>query len=290
MVSQSTWQFPPVHCAPHSTVWPAMVPAESLSQSSFRHSNSWIIGASARPVSVTRPVITICAPCASASATGNAPKYTFALCTLARMVESGSPVSMFFSVDAASDKIVQAMHDVVAGDSGDLDCNALLPRDFEHRLAASRWIHAARVGDYADASFHQIRQHPRDHVDEVARVAGLGIARPLLLQDRHGHFGQIVQRQVIDRPSPNLFDRSFERVAPEALSVRNSNHFFKLGIPIYLRGSVSGSPNPAHKTHLTTITRAKPSSIDGGSSLAAMRSMASSGTTRFRRRLRRWHS
>jgi hypothetical protein len=33
---QSTWQFPPVHCAPHSMMCPAMVPAASLSKSSGR--------------------------------------------------------------------------------------------------------------------------------------------------------------------------------------------------------------------------------------------------------------
>src|SRR5438552_3306108 len=36
MRSQCTPQLPPLHCAPHSMVWPATVPAASLSHSSVR--------------------------------------------------------------------------------------------------------------------------------------------------------------------------------------------------------------------------------------------------------------
>ena len=105
-----------------------------------------------------------------------------------------------------------------------LASDALLLGDFEHGVAAGCGIDAARVGDHADAALYQIRQHARDHVDEIARVAGFGIARALLLQDRHGDFGQIIEREVIERAAPDLFDGRFERVAPEALSIRDSNH------------------------------------------------------------------
>ena len=60
-------------------IWPATIPHASLSQSSGFQPNSWIIGAIVMPVSVTRPVTITCAPCLSASTTGHAPKYAFAL-------------------------------------------------------------------------------------------------------------------------------------------------------------------------------------------------------------------
>ena len=44
--------------------------------------------------------------------------------------------------------------------------------DVEHRVLAGGRIHAARVGDDADAPLLQIGQHAGDHVDEIARVAG----------------------------------------------------------------------------------------------------------------------
>jgi hypothetical protein len=39
MFCQSYWQLPPVDCAPHSMMWPATVPAESLSQSASPQPN-----------------------------------------------------------------------------------------------------------------------------------------------------------------------------------------------------------------------------------------------------------
>ena len=52
----------------------SIVPAAILSQSLSFQPNSWIIGPSVNPVSVQRPVTTICAPCFKASAIGAAPK------------------------------------------------------------------------------------------------------------------------------------------------------------------------------------------------------------------------
>ena len=72
-ISRQSVKFPPVLCAPHSTMCPATIPAASRSQSSGAQANAWIIGASVIPVSVQRPVTTICAPLFSASTTGHAP-------------------------------------------------------------------------------------------------------------------------------------------------------------------------------------------------------------------------
>src|SRR5207248_1873752 len=44
------------------------------------------------------------------------------------------------------------------------------------------------------------------------------VARFLLLQDGHGHFGQVVHHQVIDGPARHLAVRRLEPVAPEALA------------------------------------------------------------------------
>ena len=129
-----------------------------------------------------------------------------------------------FELDAAREKSVEAVHDVVAGDGGDFDLDSLALGHVEHGVLAGGGIHSAGVGDDADAPLLQIGEHAGDHVDEVAGVAGIGVARPLLLQDRHGDFGQIVERQIIDGAAAHLFDGGFERVAPEALSIRNSDH------------------------------------------------------------------
>src|SRR5690606_1090858 len=52
----------------------------------------------------------------------------------------------------------------------------------------------------------------------VARVAHVGIALLLLLDDRHRDLGQIVEHQVVDGPLLHLATRRLEPIAPEALS------------------------------------------------------------------------
>ena len=70
---------------------PATVPAATLSQSSGDQPNSWKIGPSVSPVSVTRPVTTTSAPPRSASTIGAMPRYALAESTRSRMSESGRP-------------------------------------------------------------------------------------------------------------------------------------------------------------------------------------------------------
>ena len=77
---------------------------------------------------------------------------------------------------------------------------------FRARLATAHRVDAARVGDHADASLLEIREYARDQVDEIASIAGLRIAHPLLLQDGHGDLGQIIEGEVVDGPAPDLFD------------------------------------------------------------------------------------
>jgi len=86
-------RLPPEHCAPHSMMCPATVPAAIRSQSSERHPNSCTSGPRVRPVSVTRPVTTTLAPPRSASTIGAMPRYALAERTRSRTSASGRPVS-----------------------------------------------------------------------------------------------------------------------------------------------------------------------------------------------------
>ena len=131
-----------------------------------------------------------------------------------------------------------AAHDVVARDGGHAHFDSLALGDFENRIAASLGIHSAGVGDHANAPLLQIRQHAGDHVHEIARVSGLGIARALLLQNRHGDFGQIVERQIVDGSAPHLFHGRFERIAPEPLPIGDANHLLHNVPPVH-RGARS---------------------------------------------------
>ncbi len=128
-------------------------------------------------------------------------------------------------LDSAFQEIVEAPYDVVARHGRDFDLDALPLRDLEHCVAACRRIDTARVGDHTNAALLQIGEYSRDHLDKVARIPRLGISRPLLLQDRHCDLGKIIERQIVNRAAPNLFHRSFKRVAPEALAVCDANHF-----------------------------------------------------------------
>ncbi len=59
---------------------------------------------------------------------------------------------------------------------------------------------------------------------EVARIAEFGVGLPLLLQDGHGDFGQIIEREIIDGPVFHQAHGGFQPVAPEALTISDSNH------------------------------------------------------------------
>ncbi len=91
-----------MHCAPHSTMCPATVPAASRFQSVAPQPNSAISGDRTSPGSVERPVTTMSAPWRSASATGNEPTYTLADSTLSRMSDNGRPSSRLASGAPAS--------------------------------------------------------------------------------------------------------------------------------------------------------------------------------------------
>ena len=81
-------KLPPVHCAPHSMMCPATMPAATRSQSVGDQPNSNIIGASVTAASATRPVMITFAPRSSAFTIPPAPRYAFAESTRGRISES----------------------------------------------------------------------------------------------------------------------------------------------------------------------------------------------------------
>src|SRR5207244_2068189 len=53
---------------------------------------------------------------------------------------------------------------------------------------------------------------------KVLGVPERRVARFLLLQDGHGHFGQVVHHQIVDRPARHLAIGRLEPIAPEPLA------------------------------------------------------------------------
>ena len=90
-------KFPPVHCAPHSMMWPAKLPAASLSYSLYSQSNSCINGPNTTALSTHRPVITISAPSSSACLIPAAPRYALIL-----IISSGIALSVSNSLTGSS--------------------------------------------------------------------------------------------------------------------------------------------------------------------------------------------
>ena len=101
----------------------------------------------------------------------------------------------------------------------------------KHCIAAAVRIDSASVRDDLDAPLLQFGQDARDHLDEIAGIAGLRIARLLLLQDGHGDLGQIVERQIVQRAPANLFDGGLKPISPEPLPVGDADHIWILPKP-----------------------------------------------------------
>src|SRR2546423_1819799 len=90
-------------------------------------------------------------------------------------------------------------------------------RDVGDGLGAGARVHTARVGRDLDAPLDDDRQDALHQRHEVLGVTERLVARLLLLQDGHGHFGQVVHHEIVDRPARHLAVRRFEPVAPEPL-------------------------------------------------------------------------
>ena len=58
-------------------------------------------------------------------------------------------------------------------------------------------------------------QHVAQMREKVGRIARVGIARALLLQDRHRDFGEVVHHQVVDGPAFHLPARARSGSSPQ---------------------------------------------------------------------------
>jgi hypothetical protein len=170
-------------------------------------------------VSVARPVTTTCAPLSNASTSGHA------LDALAHGRERLARVHVA-QLDAARDEVVEPVQHVVAGDGADAEAarEPEVARDPAHGRGAPLGVDAARVRRHADVALDARGQNLAHQRHEVARVARRGVARALLLHDRHRDLGQVVEHQVVYRPPLDLPHGRVEHVAPEALAAGDADH------------------------------------------------------------------
>ena len=100
-------------------------------------------------------------------------------------------------IGAGGQQLVQARGERVALHQGDAQIQAPGPGRRRQGLGAGLGVDPAGVGDDADLPVQELGQE-RGHLgDEVPGVAGRRVPRPLLLQDAHGHFGQVVDDDVV---------------------------------------------------------------------------------------------
>ena len=127
---------------------------------------------------------------------------------------------------ARRDEVVEPGEDVVTFDDADADPReAVLAHHLRDGLRTRGGVHAARVGDDLDALLRALRQDALDHPHEVGRVPGVRVRAALLLHDAHRDLGEIVERQVVQRPFTHQADGPEDRVAPETLPVPHEYRF-----------------------------------------------------------------
>ena len=130
--------------------------------------------------------------------------------------------------DSARDQIIDAIENVVAGHNPNFQFTrqAEFARDFAHNGGTTFDVHSASVRNYSNVAVNARRQNLLHQRNKVARVARVGIARLLLLHDRHRDLGQIVEHQIVDRAAFNLTYRRIGQVAPESLARSDANFLF----------------------------------------------------------------
>ena len=125
-----------------------------------------------------------------------------ALTTRSRTVASGSPVSRLVSGVAGGEQFVEPRQQVVAAD--DARCaRSCKPGLVEDRRCAS----AAQAGGFMPPALVMIfsrgwslqdRREPFEDVEEIGGEAGLRVALLLQREDRHGQFGEVFEREVVE--------------------------------------------------------------------------------------------
>jgi len=154
-------------------------------------------------------------------------------------------------------QLVQPVHDVVAVDDTDLESvAALTPGGFHDRLATGVGIDASGIGDDLDPALHDLGEDPVYELHEIGGITSFGGLHLLPLHDRHGHFGQVIQGDVINRAPSQHLHRGVHAIAPESLTVTDSyglGHLFSFAVvvapsshcrwgPCAALGSSSGFP------------------------------------------------
>src|SRR6185295_3640178 len=95
---------------------------------------------------------------------------------------------------------------------------AKLARDLNNSVGTPANVNTAGVSSDFDVALDARGQDPTHERNEILRVTRVRIARFLFLHDRHRHFREIVEHEVIDWPTFNLADGRVEKVSPKALS------------------------------------------------------------------------
>src|SRR5215213_5137477 len=123
-------------------------------------------------------------------------------------------------LDTAREEIVEPRHDVVAGDDADADfaCETKLTRNLNDCFRASANINAARIRSDFNIALDTRGQNPAHERHEILCVTRIRIACFLFLHDRHRHFREIVEHDVIDWSTFNLANGCVKKVSPKALS------------------------------------------------------------------------
>ncbi len=127
---------------------------------------------------------------------------------------------------ARLEKLVEPGEKVISGDDSDPHTAAVSrsARRLAHRLRACGRVYATRVCYDAHPALDDGGQHALHRTDEIARISGRGVALPLLLEDGHGDFRQIVQHEVVHLSAFDLTTRCVERIAPESLTGCDANY------------------------------------------------------------------
>jgi hypothetical protein len=68
-----------------------------------------------------------------------------------------------------------------------------------------------------------VRRQPSEYIHEIGGVAGLRVALFLDREDRHGQFGEILERQDVEPALGRQLDWRVEIVAPKPAAVADAN-------------------------------------------------------------------
>ena len=176
------------------------------------------------------------APAASASTIGAAPRYALAVTSRSRTLLIAAPVSRLRNSvtieSAAAARTTSSTSSPVTtpirSDRQPASASAVAAR-----LRTAARVQSAGVGDQpASSARRPVRRERPDHVDKVAGKSGFRIALALHREDRHRHFGQIIQREVIEvRLAREHLRRRIGAIAPKRLSISDSNGFHRGASP-----------------------------------------------------------